>query len=161
MTFDYYHKNIDDILTVRATNLAFEARMLDTPGELVPGTGPQRIESYGPWGQGTYDGFTLGFQKRMSHHFALQASYTYAHAIDNVINSTLASEIQNGEGVNFLAIAGLTDSFVGVPPVVIDPVTARKRTPTFLSSLATEIQCRRLGNSTMEPTWTKGLRIWR
>jgi len=31
--------------------------------ELVPGTGPKKIESYGPWGQGTYDGFTVGFQK--------------------------------------------------------------------------------------------------
>jgi hypothetical protein len=27
ITFDYFHKNIDDITTVRATNLAFEARM--------------------------------------------------------------------------------------------------------------------------------------
>src|SRR5580700_8104472 len=69
VTFDYYHKNIDDILTVRATNLAFEARMDGFANELVPGTGPKRIESYGPWGAGTYDGFTIGFQKRMSQHF--------------------------------------------------------------------------------------------
>jgi len=27
LTFDYFHKNIDDITTIRATNLAFEARM--------------------------------------------------------------------------------------------------------------------------------------
>jgi len=123
-TADYYHKDIKDILTVRATNLAFEARM---PGEpvslLVPGTGNFRIESFGPWGEGTYNAFTLGFQKRMSHHFTLQANYTYTHAIDNVLNSTLTSEIQNGEGVNFLAIAGLSDSFVGKVPLVTDAVS--------------------------------------
>jgi hypothetical protein len=119
-TFDYYHKDIKDVLTVRATNLAFEARMPGHGNELVPGTGSTRIESFGPWGEGTYDGFTIGFQKRMSHNFTLQANYTFTHAIDKVLNSTLTSEIQNGEGVNFLAIAGLSDSFVGKVPVVTD-----------------------------------------
>jgi outer membrane receptor for ferrienterochelin and colicin len=120
LTLDYYHKNIEDITTVRATNLAFEARMPGFANELVPGTGPKRIESFGPWGSGTYDGFTIGFQKRMSHRFTVQASYTYAHAADDVLNSTLASEIQTGEGVNFLAISGLSDSFVGKVPLVTD-----------------------------------------
>src|SRR3984885_9542368 len=46
VTFDYSHKNIDDILTVRATNLAFEARIPGFGNELVPGTGPKKIESY-------------------------------------------------------------------------------------------------------------------
>jgi outer membrane receptor protein involved in Fe transport len=141
LTFDYYHKNIDHILTVRATNLAIEARIPGFGNELVPGTGSRRIESYGPWGQGTYDGFTLGFQKRMSRHFALQASYTYAHAIDNVINSTLASEIQTGEGVNFLAIAGLTDSFVGTPPVVTDPGDPSNNCPSNTNATHSFIAC--------------------
>jgi hypothetical protein len=125
-TLDYYHKDIKNILTVRATNLAFEARMPGHPvSELVPGTGPKRIESFGPWGQGTYDGFTIGFQKRMSHRFTVQANYTFTHAIDNVLNSTLTSEIQNGSGVNFLAIAGLSDSFVGIVPLVTDSSTGQ------------------------------------
>ena len=124
LTFDYYHKDITDITTVRATNLAFEARMPDHGNELV-GTNPKRIESYGPWGAGTYDGFTIGFQKRFSHTFTIQANYTFAHANDDVINSTLASEIQNGEGVNFLAIAGLSDSFVGRVPLVTDDKTGQ------------------------------------
>ncbi len=124
LTFDYYHKDIADITTVRATNLAFEARMPDHGNELV-GTNPKRIESYGPWGAGTYDGFTIGFQKRFSHSFTIQANYTFAHANDDVINSTLASEIQNGEGVNFLAIAGLSDSYVGRVPLVTDDVTGQ------------------------------------
>jgi len=128
LTFDYYHKDIVDITTVRATNLAFEARMPGFGNELVPGTGSKRIESFGPWGGGTYDGFTIGFEKRMSHHFTLQANYTFAHATDDVLNSTLTSEIQNGEGVNFLAIAGLSDSFVGTVPVVTDANTGQTNT---------------------------------
>lgn len=137
ITADYYHKRIDDITTVRATNLAFEARMgcATCANELIPGTGNQRIESFGPWGTGRYDGFTVSFQKRMSHHFALQASYTYAHAKDNVLNSTLASEIQTGEGVNFLAISGLSDSYVGKVPLVTDPNTGQTNaTSAFINS---------------------------
>jgi outer membrane receptor protein involved in Fe transport len=125
LTLDYYHKNIEDITTVRATNLAFEARMPGFANELVPGTGPKRIESFGPWGSGTYDGFTIGFQKRMSHRFTVQASYTYAHAMDDVLNSTLTSEIQTGEGVNFLAISGLSDSFVGKVPLLADSISGQ------------------------------------
>lgn len=139
-TFDYYHKDIKDILTVRATNLAFEARMPDHGNELVPGTGPKRIESFGPWGEGTYDGFTIGFQKRMSHRFTMQANYTFTHAIDNVLNSTLTSEIQNGEGVNFLAIAGLSDSFVGRVPTVTDDVTGQSNADgPFINSLGNPV----------------------
>ncbi len=120
LTFDYYHKDIVNVLTIRATNLAFEARMPGHGNELIPGTGSKKIESFGPWGAGTYDGFTIGFQKRMSMHFTLQANYTFTHAVDDVLNSNLTSEIQSGEGVNFLAIAGLSDSFVGKVPQVTD-----------------------------------------
>ncbi len=136
VTFDYYHKDIRHITTVRATNLAFEARMDGFANELVPGTGPKRIERFGPWGEGTYDGFTIGFQKRMSRHFTVQANYTFAHAIDDVLNSTLASEIQTGEGVNFLAISGLSDSFVGRVPSVTDPDTGQTNAGgAFLNSI--------------------------
>jgi outer membrane receptor for ferrienterochelin and colicin len=140
LTFDFYHKDIEDITTVRATNLAFQARMPDTPGELVAGTGPKRIESYGPWGAGTYNGFTVGFQKRFSHTFTIQANYTFVHANDDVINSTLASEIQNGEGVNFLAIAGLSDSFVGRVPLVTDSATGQTNaTGAFINSIGNPV----------------------
>lgn len=139
-SFDYYHKNIDDILTVRATNLAFEARMPGNTNELMPGTGPKKIESYGPWSQGTYDGFTVGFQKRLSHKFTVQANYTYAHAIDNAINSTLSSEIQTGEGVNFLAIYGLTDSYVGIVPLVTDANTGQTNAKSaFVNSIGNPV----------------------
>lgn len=140
LTFDYYHKDIKDILTVRATNLAFEARMPDHGNELVPGTGNTRIESFGPWGAGTYDGFTIGFQKRMSRRFTVQANYTFAHAIDNVLNSTLTSEIQTGQGVNFLAISGLSDSFVGKVPLVTDDATGQTNANgPFINSLGNPV----------------------
>jgi hypothetical protein len=124
-TLDYYHKDIVNVLTVRATNLAFEARMPGHANELVAGTGPKKIESFGPWGAGTYDGFTIGFQKRMSRRFTVQANYTFTHAIDDVLNSNLTSEIQSGSGVNFLALAGLSDSFVGRVPLVTDVNTGQ------------------------------------
>ena len=124
-TIDYYHKDIANILTVRATNLAFEARMPGHANQLVAGTGPKKLESFGPWGAGTYDGFTIGFQKRMSHRFTVQANYTFTHATDDVLNSNLTSEIQSGSGVNFLALAGLSDSFVGPVPLVTDANTGQ------------------------------------
>lgn len=123
VTFDYYHKDIADITTVRSTNLSFLARMPDTPGLLSSGT--TRTESFGPWGAGTYDGFTIGLKRRMSHNFTVEGNYTFTHATDDVINSTLTSEIQNGEGVNFLPIAGLSDSFVGIVPLVTDSITGQ------------------------------------
>jgi hypothetical protein len=139
-TIDYYHKDIVNILTVRATNLAFEARMPGHSNELVPGTGAKRIESFGPWGAGTYDGFTIGFQKRMSHRFTIQANYTFTHAVDDVLNSTLTSEIQNGEGVNFLAIAGLSDSYVGIVPQVTDANTGQTNASgPFINSIGNPV----------------------
>jgi hypothetical protein len=71
----------------------------------------------------------------MSHRFTLQANYTFTHALDDVLNSTLVSEIQSGEGVNFLAIAGLSDSYVGIVPTVTDPVTGQTNaTSAFIDS---------------------------
>jgi len=137
-TADYYHKDIIDVLTVRTTNLEFDARMPDTPGRLIPGTGNKTV-SFGPWGAGTYDGFTLGMQKRMSHHFTIQANYTFAHAIDNVLNSTLTSEIQTGQGVNFLANAGLSDSYVGLVPLVTDSDGRTNANGAFINSIGNAV----------------------
>jgi hypothetical protein len=77
----------------------------------------------------------------MSHHFTLQANYTYAHAIDNVISSTLTSEIQTGQGVNFLALAGLSDSFVGKVPTVTDPGNSASGCPSRSNADAAFIAC--------------------
>lgn len=122
---DFFHKDIRNILGVRLTNLAFEARLPDHTGETQPGTGDQPINSYGPWYSGSYNAVVLGFRKRMSARFMLEANYTYAQAIDNLLSSSLNSDVQTGLGVRLTAFGSTTDSFVGIPPVVTDPFTGQ------------------------------------
>ncbi len=105
---DYYHRSMRDILGVRTTNLAFEAR-LDNSRALIPGTGDVPIEGFGPWYGGIYDGLVFSVRKAMSNHFALEGSYTWTHAWDDVRAYT-------GSGS-----ARPSDSFVGVVPVVSEP----------------------------------------
>jgi hypothetical protein len=45
--------------------------------------------------------------------------------MDNALNSSFVSDVQTGRGAGSLGSYGQTDSFVGVPPVVIDPVTGQ------------------------------------
>ena len=122
---DYYHRDIRDMLGVRTTNLAFEARMPGHTGELQPGTGSTPTESYGPWYQGRYDGFSIGLRKAMSKHFTTEVFYTWANAIDDALHSSFVSEVQTGLGAGVLASQGPTDSFVGVPTLVTDSVTGK------------------------------------
>jgi hypothetical protein len=120
---DYYHRDIRNMLGVRTTNLAFEARIPGHTGELQPSTGTRPILSYGPWFQGRYDAISIGIRKRMSKCFTMEASYTWTNAGDNALHSSFVSEVQTGLGAGFLGANGPTDSFVGVPPLVADPVT--------------------------------------
>src|ERR1700674_4891436 len=120
---DYFYKDIRNILGVRLTNLAFEARMPGHAGETLPGTGDQPINTYGPWYSGNYNAVVIGLRKQMSARFTLDVNYTYAHAIDNLLGSSLNSNVQTGLGIRLTAFGSTSDSFVGVPPVVTDPVT--------------------------------------
>ena len=122
---DLVNKRIRDVLGVRITNLAFEARLPGNTGATVPGSGNQLINSYGPWYSGGYDAVIAGFRQRGSKRFILEANYTYAHAVDNLLNSSLNSDVQTGLGVRLTAFRGATDSFVGVTPVVTEPVTGQ------------------------------------
>jgi outer membrane receptor protein involved in Fe transport len=124
LSVDYYHKNINDILGVRATNLAFEARLNGHTQETTDGL--PITETYGPWYSGKYDGITVDYRKRMSNHFNLELAYTYAKETDNQLNSSLITDVQAaGSGVEFTSLGGPTDSFVGKVPVVTDPVTGQ------------------------------------
>ena len=120
---DYFYKDIRNILGVRLTNLAFEARMPGLAGETVPGTGDQPINTYGPWYSGNYNAVVVGLRKQITRRFMFDMNYTYAHAIDNLLSSSLYSNVQTGLGVRLTAFNSTTDSFVGIPPVVTDPVT--------------------------------------
>jgi hypothetical protein len=122
---DYFYKDIRNILGVRLTNLAFEARMPGLTGETLPGTGDQPINTYGPWYSGNYHALIVGLRKQMSSRFTFEANYTYTHAIDNLLSSSLISNVQTGLGVRLTAFNSTTDSFVGIPSVVTDPVTGQ------------------------------------
>ena len=122
---DYYHRDIRNMLGVRVSNLAFEARLPGHTGQLQPGTGNLPILSYGPWYQGRYDGISVGIRKRLSRRFSLETSYTWANAVDNALNSSFVSNVQTGRGAGSLASYGPTDSFVGVPPIFTDSVSGK------------------------------------
>ena len=81
----YVHRNIKNILGLRITNLSFEARNggpLTTDGGLLRRT-------YGAFYDGKYDGVILSTEKRFRDRYQFQASYTYAKATDNLLNSNL------------------------------------------------------------------------
>lgn len=122
---DYHHRDIRDMLGVRTSNLAFEARLPGRSGQLQPGTGSRRILSYGPWYEGRYDGISAGMRKRLSRRFTLETSYTWANAVDNALNSSFVSNVQTGLGAGSLGSYGPTDSFVGTAPIVTDAGSGR------------------------------------
>lgn len=122
---DYNHRDIRNMLGVRTTNLAFEARIPGHAGELQPGTGSRPILSYGPWYQGRFDSVSVGIRRRMSRSFTVEAFYTWADAIDNALRSSFVSDVQTGLGAGVLGGRGPTDSFVGIPPLVTDPATGQ------------------------------------
>ena len=106
---DYYHKNIDDILGTRQTNLAFSDRIANSfQGSFVNG--------FGPWYSGLYDAGILSFEKRMSHHFAMGGSYTLASERDDALCSGLDSSLTG--------LCYPTDSYVGMTTVVTDSGSA-------------------------------------
>jgi hypothetical protein len=121
----YHHRDVRNMLGVRTTNLAFEARLPNRAGQLQPGTGARPIHSYGPWYKGKYDGINLEIRKRMSRNLSLAAFYTWANATDNAYRSSFVSDVQTASGATSLASSGPTDSFVGIPPVVSDPATGQ------------------------------------
>jgi TonB dependent receptor len=122
---DYFHRDIRNILGVRLTNLAFEARLPDFTGETLPGTGTQPINTYGPWFSGDFNALIVGVRKQTTSRFLFDVSYAFAHATDNLLSPNLNSSVQTGLGVRLTAFSSTTDSFVGVPPVVTDRVTGK------------------------------------
>ena len=74
---------------------------------------------------GTYNALVVGVRKQVTSRFMFNANYAFAHSIDNLLSSSLMSSVQTGLGVRLTAFNSTTDSFVGVPPVVTDPVTGQ------------------------------------
>jgi len=87
---DYYHKNIDHILGVRDTNLAFEARIPGHTGETVPSGAPLVVRLWTVAARNVRRGDPW-ITKRMSKRFTLEANYTWTHETDNALNSSLSA----------------------------------------------------------------------
>jgi hypothetical protein len=112
-----YHKDIRNILGVRETNLAFQARLPGQALTLMPGTGTALINGYGPWFKGTYNSLIISVNKRFSHRFSFGGFFSWTNEIDNANCSDFP-------------IAGSpfclpSDDFVGTVPVVTDPNTGQ------------------------------------
>jgi len=105
VSVDYYHKNIHNILGIRQTNLAFDAR--------VNGSTAVFENGYGPWYEGVYDAGILAFDKRLSHRFTIGGSYTWAGENDDALCSNFNTGITG--------TCYPTDSFRGMTTVVTDP----------------------------------------
>jgi hypothetical protein len=108
ISLDYVHRDIMNILGVRQTNLAFSSRIANDSA--VP-----FVNGFGPWYAGTYNGGILTFEKRMSHWFTLGGNYAFVSENDDALSSNLSTGSIGGSN------SYPTDSFVGVPPVVVDP----------------------------------------
>ena len=60
------------------------------------------FEARSSW-DSVYDGLLVNFTKRLSHHFSVEASYTYAHSIDDGPNPSFVLIPQDSNGGNFRA----------------------------------------------------------
>ena len=76
---------------------------------------------YGPWYSGHYQALVAGLRTRTTGRFLFEATYTFAHAIDNLLNASLHSDVGAVDTIG----GGPTDSFVGIPPIVTDPETGQ------------------------------------
>src|SRR5882724_5070634 len=131
---DYYHKDINNLLGLRETNLPFDARIANSGGGLIHTNG------FGPWYSGRYDAGIFGFAKRLSKRFTLGGSYSYVSENDDALNSNLGtSAIGGGNGFP-------TDSFRGIVPTVTDPGTTDPKThavtcPSMTNATAAFFAC--------------------
>jgi Carboxypeptidase regulatory-like domain/TonB dependent receptor-like, beta-barrel len=107
ISVDYFHRDIRNLLGLRNSNIAFESRVLGR--RFLPPFTQGPIRTFGPFFEGTYDALVIDFRKRLRHHFALGASYTFADATDNSL------------GIESTA----SDSFIGTVPAVTEPSTGR------------------------------------
>ena len=121
VSLDIHHKEIENILGVRETNLAFISRIPGNERTYTDG-GANGVRGFGPWFEGEYDAVTLGYTKRMSDRFTMSAHYTYTDAVDNLQSSNLGNGALQGSGAT---TGGPNDSFVGIVPEVTDPTTGQ------------------------------------
>jgi len=104
---DYYHRSMNNLLGLREANISFASRAASR--QFLPPFTAGPIRTFGPWYEGTYDGFVISFTRRFARRFTLSGNYAFANETDNQ-----------------LAIDSLpSDSFVGIAPVVTETGTGR------------------------------------
>jgi TonB-dependent receptor-like protein len=104
---DFYHRNMNNLLGVRETNIAFSSRAASR--SFLPPFSAGPIQTFGPWYEGTYNGLIVSFTRRFTRRFTLSGNYAFADETDNQL------------GINTLP----SDSFVGIAPVVTETGTGR------------------------------------
>ena len=104
---DYYHRNMNNLLGVRETNIAFSSRAASR--SFLPPFAAGPIQTFGPWYEGTYDGLVISATRRFARHFTLSGNYAFANETDNQL------------GITSLP----SDSFVGIAPLVTETGTGR------------------------------------
>lgn len=104
---DYYHRNINNLLGVRETNIAFSSRA--SSRTFLPPFPAGPIQTFGPWYEGTYNGLIVSFTRRFSRRFTLSGNYAFADETDNQLGITTLP----------------SDSFVGIAPLVTETGTGR------------------------------------
>lgn len=106
---DYFHREMNNLLGVRLSNLAFRSRVT---GRSFDPPGSPELPTFGPFFAGRYDALVISLNKRLSNRYLFGASYTYAKATDNSLGIGTAP----------------TDQFIGIAPVVVDPPRAATAT---------------------------------
>ena len=104
---DYYHRQMNNLLGLREANISFASRAASR--QFLPPFTAGPIRTFGPWYEGTYDGFVVSFTRRFARRFTLSGSYAFADETDNQL------------GIDSLP----SDSFVGIAPVVTETGTGR------------------------------------
>ena len=104
---DYYHRNMNNLLGVRESNISFSSRAASRT--FLPPFSAGPINTFGPWYEGTYNGFVVSATRRFARRFTLSGSYAFADETDNQLSITSLP----------------SDSFVGVAPVVTESTTGR------------------------------------
>ena len=104
---DYYHRNMNNMLGVREANISFASRA--SSRQFLPPFPAGPIQTFGPWYEGTYDGFVASFTRRFARRFTVSGSYAFADQTDNQL------------GIDTLP----SDSFVGIAPLVTETGTGR------------------------------------
>ncbi len=98
---------MNNLLGLRETNISFASRA--SSRQFLPPFTAGPIQTFGPWYEGTYDGFVISFTRRFARRFQLSGNYAFADQTDNQL------------GINTLP----SDSFVGIAPIVTETGTGR------------------------------------